>query len=72
MENFVDQCVGLIETHQAWAGLIVGLLAFGESLILIGILLPGTTVLVIVGGLVGIRLLARGKVQSRSRPSRLS
>ncbi|MEZ2330896.1 hypothetical protein AB6802_14340 [Mesorhizobium sp. RCC_202] len=69
MENFVDQCVGLIETHQAWAGLIVGLLAFGESLILIGILLPGTTVLVIV---VGIRLLARGKVQSRSRPSRLS
>lgn len=53
MESLVDQCVRLIETHQAWAGLVVGLLAFGESLILIGILLPGTTVLVIVGGLVG-------------------
>jgi membrane protein DedA with SNARE-associated domain len=57
MGNFVDQCVRLIETHQAWAGLIVGLLAFGESLILIGILLPGTTVLVIVGGLVGAGLI---------------
>jgi len=57
VESFVDQCVRLIETHQAWAGLVVGLLAFGESLILIGILLPGTTVLVIVGGLVGADLI---------------
>ncbi|MDX8529534.1 DedA family protein [Mesorhizobium sp. VK25A] len=57
MESFVDQCVRLIETHQAWAGVLVGLLAFGESLILIGILLPGTTVLVIVGGLVGAGLI---------------
>ena len=57
MEDFVDQCVRLIETHQAWAGVVVGLLAFGESLILVGILLPGTTVLVIVGGLVGAGLI---------------
>jgi membrane protein DedA with SNARE-associated domain len=57
MESFVDQCVRLIEAHQAWAGVVVGLLAFGESLILIGILLPGTTVLVIVGGLVGAGLI---------------
>ena len=57
MDSFVDQCVRLIETHQAWAGVVVGLLAFGESLILIGILLPGTTVLVIVGGLVGAGLI---------------
>lgn len=53
MQSFIDQSVYFIETHQAWAGIVVGLLAFGESLILIGILLPGTTVLVIVGGLVG-------------------
>lgn len=53
MQSFIDQSVSFIETHQAWAGVIVGLLAFGESLILIGILLPGTAVLVIVGGLVG-------------------
>jgi len=57
MQGFVDQCVRLIETHQAWAGVVVGLLAFGESLILIGILLPGTTVLVIVGGLAGAGLI---------------
>lgn len=58
MESFVDQCVRFIEAHQAWAGLVVGLLAFGESLVLIGILLPGTTVLVIVGGLVGAGLIS--------------
>ncbi|QPC93372.1 DedA family protein [Mesorhizobium sp. INR15] len=53
MQSFVDQSVSFIENHQAWAGLVVGLLAFGESLVLVGILLPGTTVLIIVGGLVG-------------------
>ena len=53
MQSFIDQSVCFIENHQAWAGVIVGLLAFGESLIVVGILLPGTTVLVIVGGLVG-------------------
>ncbi|WP_318012987.1 DedA family protein [Mesorhizobium sp. BR-1-1-10] len=53
MQSFIDQSVCFIENHQAWAGLVVGLLAFGESLVLVGILLPGTTVLIIVGGLVG-------------------
>jgi membrane protein DedA with SNARE-associated domain len=53
LQSFIDQSVCFIENHQAWAGLVVGLLAFGESLVLVGILLPGTTVLVIVGGLVG-------------------
>ena len=53
MQSFIDQSVCFIENHQAWAGVVVGLLAFGESLILIGILLPGTIVLMIVGGLVG-------------------
>ncbi|PBC23099.1 MULTISPECIES: DedA family protein [unclassified Mesorhizobium] len=53
MQAFIDQSVCFIENHQAWAGIMVGLLAFGESLVLVGILLPGTTVLIIVGGLVG-------------------
>jgi len=53
VQSFIDQSVCFIENHQAWAGVVVGLLAFGESLILIGILLPGTIVLMIVGGLVG-------------------
>jgi membrane protein DedA with SNARE-associated domain len=53
VESFIEQAANVIQTHQAWAGPVVGLIAFGESLILIGILLPGTAVLVIVGGLVG-------------------
>jgi membrane protein DedA with SNARE-associated domain len=53
VEVFVQRAAEIIQTHQVWAGPLVGLIAFGESLILIGVLLPGTAVLVIVGGLVG-------------------
>ena len=34
MESLTQSLLGFIETHQAWAPLLVGLLAFGESLVL--------------------------------------
>src|ERR1700730_16095336 len=55
--DFVHEAVSFIQAHRAWAGVIVGALAFGESMVLVGILLPGTAVLVIVGGLVGAGLI---------------
>jgi membrane protein DedA with SNARE-associated domain len=58
VETFIQQSADIIRTHQAWAGLVVGLIAFGESLIVIGVLLPGTAVLVIAGGLVGAGVVA--------------
>ena len=51
--EFVHQTVGLIAAHKAWAGLLIGALAFGKSLLVVGVLVPGTAVLVIVGGFVG-------------------
>src|SRR4051812_15760503 len=51
--EFVHQAVGLIAAHKEWAGLVIGALAFGESLVLFGMLVPGTAVLLVVGGFTG-------------------
>jgi membrane protein DedA with SNARE-associated domain len=51
--EFVHQVIALIATHKEWAGLVIGAFAFGESLVLLGVLVPGTAVLVVVGGLIG-------------------
>ncbi len=53
MQGLLDQSIQFIERHQEWAGLVVFLMALGESLFLIGILLPATVLLFVVGGLVG-------------------
>ncbi len=53
MESLTQSLLGFIETHQAWAPLLVGLLAFGESLVLLGVFIPATALLLVVGGLAG-------------------
>ncbi len=53
MQGLIDQSLQFIEQHQAWAGLVVFLMALGESLFMIGILLPATFLLFVIGGLVG-------------------
>lgn len=51
--GFFDASLRLIETHRAWAGLIYGLMAFGESLVIVGVLVPATGVMMATGALVG-------------------
>lgn len=53
MEELITRASGLITAHAAWAGPIVGLLAFGESLAVVGLFIPATAVLFAVGGLLG-------------------
>ena len=53
MQAYLDQIGLFIETNQAWAGPVVFLLAFGESLLVLGILMPATALLLFTGGLVG-------------------
>lgn len=53
MQAYLDQIGLFIESNQAWAGPVVFLLTFGESLLVIGILLPATALLLFAGGLVG-------------------
>jgi membrane protein DedA with SNARE-associated domain len=50
---FVEPVLAFIRTHEAWAVPIVFVLAFGESLAFVSLILPATVILWGVGALVG-------------------
>ncbi|WP_269714064.1 DedA family protein [Caulobacter sp. NIBR2454] len=52
MDAFTHAASGFIAQHSAWAGLALGLLTFGESMLLIGAFLPATVLLFVAGGLI--------------------
>jgi membrane protein DedA with SNARE-associated domain len=52
LENLVEVTVEFVRTNRAWAPLVVGLLAFGESLAFISLILPAWGALVAVGALI--------------------
>src|SRR5690606_22382464 len=53
MDQYIEYASNFIQSHQEWAGLILGLLTLGESLLIIGLAIPATALLMLVGGLVG-------------------
>jgi len=53
MHDYIHQLGQFIEANQFWAGPITFLLTMGESLLIIGILIPATALLLFTGGLVG-------------------
>jgi membrane protein DedA with SNARE-associated domain len=53
MDDLISRTTDLIVAYGFWAGPLVGLLAFGESLAIVGVLIPGTAILLSVGGLMG-------------------
>lgn len=53
MEALLDQVGLFIQTHQFWSGPIMFLLTLGESMLVVGILIPATAILLFTGGLVG-------------------
>jgi membrane protein DedA with SNARE-associated domain len=53
MEELIARAASAIAAHSAWAGPIVGFIALAESLAVIGVLVPGTAILLAVGGLAG-------------------
>ncbi|WP_084169096.1 DedA family protein [Brevundimonas aveniformis] len=48
---FFDGLGELIRDNSAWAGPILGLITFGESMVLIGAFFPATALMLIAGGL---------------------
>lgn len=62
MDFSLDQILAFIEANHAWGAALFGLLAFGESLVLVGILMPGTGVLLAMGPLVGNGTLPLGEL----------
>src|SRR3954451_19809010 len=53
MPDFVQPVLEFIRTHEGWAVPIVFLLAFGESLAFVSLLIPATVILWGIGALVG-------------------
>jgi membrane protein DedA with SNARE-associated domain len=54
MEDFARAMADFVRDHQAWAAPIVLLLAFGESLAFISLLIPAWGALVAIGALIGV------------------
>jgi len=52
-DDISDALLNFVANHQAWAPAIVFVLAFGESLAFVSLLLPATAILLGVGGLIG-------------------
>lgn len=53
MDELIPRATAFIAQHGLWAGPIVGVLAFGESLAVVGLFIPATALMIAVGGLVG-------------------
>jgi membrane protein DedA with SNARE-associated domain len=53
VQAIVDGTINFIRTHEAWFAPLVLVLAFGESLAFISLLLPATVILFAAGGLIG-------------------
>ena len=53
LEQFFADLGDFIARHSQWAGPILGLITFGESMVLIGAFFPATVLMVTAGGLAG-------------------
>ncbi len=53
MEHLAQSVIAFIENNQAWLAPVTFLLAFGESLAFVSLLLPSTVILVAIAGLIG-------------------
>jgi len=62
MQVLIDQAVQFIQDHQAWAGLVIFLMTFGESLFIVGLFLPATVLLFAAGTLIGSETISVGPI----------
>jgi membrane protein DedA with SNARE-associated domain len=53
IDKLPEWVLGFVSNHKSWAPLVVFMLAFGESLAFISLVLPATVILLGAGGLLG-------------------
>lgn len=53
MEELIPNVTAFLSQHGVWAGPIVGALAFGESLAVVGLFMSATALMIAIGGLIG-------------------
>jgi len=54
MSAWVDTLVAFIGAHPHWAGLLVFAVSAAEAVLIVGIIVPGTAILIAIGGVVGL------------------
>src|SRR6478672_112740 len=52
MDSFATEILAFIKTNPGWAVFVIGLTAFGESLVFLSLLFPGTAILIASGALI--------------------
>lgn len=52
-EHLVTEAVAFVQTYEVWAAPLCFVLAFGESLLVLSLLLPATALLLAIGTLIG-------------------
>lgn len=60
MDHYITLVTEFIKVHHVWAGPLLALATFGESLVLVGFFIPATALLLVVGTLVGSGVLPAG------------
>ncbi|AZY52186.1 DedA family protein [Bordetella avium] len=53
MDSYINKIGMFIEANQEWAGPITFLLTLGESMLILGLLIPATALMLLTGGLIG-------------------
>ncbi|GLK73993.1 DedA family protein [Ancylobacter dichloromethanicus] len=53
MEALSADVVAFLHSHEYLIPLFIGLIAFGESLVIVGLIIPATALMLAIGGLVG-------------------
>lgn len=62
MDDFVESVARFLVSHRGWAGPTIGLLVFLESLAVVGLLVPATTIVIMTGGFLASGLIAPAPV----------
>lgn len=62
MEGFIHDAAAFIARHGVWAGPLLGLMTFGESLVLVGAFVPATALMAATGVLVAADVLSPAPV----------
>lgn len=53
MDQAITAVEQFLQTNQAWAGPVLALITLGESMLVIGLVIPATALLLMTGGLLG-------------------
>lgn len=62
MDQYLQPLLAFVEANHEYAGPVLALLTLGESLLIIGIIIPASVVMLVMGGLIGSGVVDAGPV----------